>query len=242
MTKISVKIFFLLLLIPYVSVSQDISYDLQVADSLFQKKKFTESFEVYKAILETGEKASPKMLLKMAYIKEGLGDYSNALYYLNLYYLKTSNKKALDKMKTLADKNGLDGYEYGESDFFMNLYFKNYNTILFALFFLLSICGGFLIYQKFVKQQQPYFAGIGVVFLAAAIFFITNFGYGTSTGIIAKNSVYIMNAPSGSADVLEVVKKGHRVQVLGLEDVWAKIQWEGQTAFIKNKHIKRVTF
>jgi hypothetical protein len=52
------------------------------------------------------------MLLKMAFVKEGLGDYSNALYYLNLYYLKTYDKKVLKKMENLAERyHKLEGYE-----------------------------------------------------------------------------------------------------------------------------------
>ena len=64
------------------------------------------------------------MLLKMAFIKEGLGDYTNALYYLNLYYLKTYNKRVLKKMENLAEQNKLSGYNYDDVEFFLNIYHK----------------------------------------------------------------------------------------------------------------------
>jgi uncharacterized protein YgiM (DUF1202 family) len=62
--------------------------ELVKADSLFEQKKYTESFDLYEQILDEEQLASPKMLLKMAFIKEGLGDYSRALYFLNVYYQK----------------------------------------------------------------------------------------------------------------------------------------------------------
>ena len=43
------------------------------------------------------------MLLKMAYIQEGLEQYPEALYYLNLYYNQNPSKKVLAKMETLAE-------------------------------------------------------------------------------------------------------------------------------------------
>ncbi|MGB3465691.1 MAG: hypothetical protein WBA74_10490, partial [Cyclobacteriaceae bacterium] len=62
------------------SVLADPGDRLTTADSLFQAKKYTESFELYEQIIVEDMAYSPAMLLKMAFIKEGLGDYSNALY------------------------------------------------------------------------------------------------------------------------------------------------------------------
>ena len=43
------------------------------------------------------------MLLKMAYIQEGLNHVGQALYYLNLYYLASKDKSVLGKMEELAN-------------------------------------------------------------------------------------------------------------------------------------------
>jgi len=82
----------LIVLLTFTNVlAQENEKDIELADSLFNQQKYTQSFEIYNRILKTDNLTSPAMLLKMAYIKEGLGDYSNALYYLNLYYLQTHN-------------------------------------------------------------------------------------------------------------------------------------------------------
>ncbi len=62
----------------------------------------------------TKELLLPAMLIKMAYIKEGLGDYTSALLYLDGYYKHTANKRAIAKMSELASENSLDGYEYSD--------------------------------------------------------------------------------------------------------------------------------
>src|SRR5690349_2721164 len=83
---------------------------LQRADSLFQQKRYTQSFEIYNTLFQS-HRYSPAMLLKMAYVQEGLNRISQSAYYLNLYYLATQDESALTKLGELADKYRLEGYE-----------------------------------------------------------------------------------------------------------------------------------
>lgn len=216
--------------------------DIEVADSLFKEKKFTESFDIYKAIHETGEHASPAMLLKMAYIREGLGDEAGALFYLNSYYLQTTNDKVFEKMEQLADENNLNGYEYSDQDWFFNIYYQYQYHILFSLLVVgLSQCT-LVVYKKIVKIKKSYTVGFGLLFVIVIIFIAVNFGAEYNQGILVKNNSYIMSAPSASADVLDVSKAGHRVQILGTEDVWLKIQWGNQIGYIKDIYVRQLNF
>src|SRR5689334_2250894 len=70
------------------------SQQIQQADSLFRSKQYTQSLEVYQAMFKE-RKYSPAMLLKMAYIQEGLGKIGQTLYYLKLYHLATDDEQAL---------------------------------------------------------------------------------------------------------------------------------------------------
>ena len=101
---------FLLFLLFPILTALDSSADPKLfeADSLFRSKKYTESKSIFSEITATG-KASPALLLKMAYIDEGLGDYVQALFHLNSYYSMTSNEQALDKMRSIAEKKDLSG-------------------------------------------------------------------------------------------------------------------------------------
>src|SRR6188768_765420 len=86
----------------------------KAADSLFHARHYSQSFELYRAILDQ-HYYSPSMLLKMAYIQEGLGHLGRSLYYLNLYYQATDDKQALYKMEDIAEKNKLEGYTSTET-------------------------------------------------------------------------------------------------------------------------------
>src|SRR5688572_10488658 len=74
------------------------SYRLRQADSLFLAKRYTQSMELYRSIFAQNE-YTPAMLLKMAYIEDGLNQTGQALYYLDLYYHATRNKSVLEKME-----------------------------------------------------------------------------------------------------------------------------------------------
>src|SRR5690349_5794198 len=99
------------------SRAQTSGFRLQTADSLFTAKRYTQSLEHYEEILRQRQ-YTPAMLLKMAYIQEGLNNMGSAMYYLNLYYIATNDKSVLEKMDEMATKFGLQGYETTDSDRF----------------------------------------------------------------------------------------------------------------------------
>src|SRR5688500_9317335 len=83
---------------------------LQKADSLFAQHQYTEAFKIYQQLLHRQEKYSPQMLLKMAFIQEGLKNYTQALYFLHLYHTKYPSRLALRKIEELARAHKLTGY------------------------------------------------------------------------------------------------------------------------------------
>ncbi|MEM7298772.1 MAG: SH3 domain-containing protein [Bacteroidota bacterium] len=213
---------------------------LATADSLFNKGKYTESLDIYLEILEDG-KYSPSMLLKLAYIQEGLGDVSGALYYLNLYYNETSNKQALVKLEEIAKEHQLIGYEFSDLDFFANLYHRfQYQTIgaMGAIsLFLLTMS----FYSKKKKGTKPVGFVLAHVFSLVILFALINFGDGSDQGIIVDQRTYLMTGPSAGADVVEVLEQGHKVRILGREGVWVKIVWGEEEVYIRESKIKSLS-
>ncbi len=240
--KIILSLFFFVFITFSEVFGQAFQRDVQVADSLFEEKKFTESFEIYKAIYEIGEHASPAMLLKMAYIREGLGDESGALYYLNTYYLQTNNERVFVKMEDLADQNDLEGYEHSEQDWFYNIYHKYYYHLLIVLLVMTLILFAVVLYKKMKHEKNAYYTWFGGLTTTILLLLITNFGNEYKQGILVKKDAYIMSAPSASADVLDISKAGHRIQILGQEDVWLQIQWGDQIGYVKNTYVRELFF
>lgn len=213
---------------------------IHIADSLFAGKKYTQAFELYEDIQNSDQKASPAMLLKMAFIKEGLGDFSNALYYLNLYYLKTYKKKALKKMENLAEQNKLSGYNYDDVEFFLNIYHQYHLHIDFFIIGLVFMFFGILFYQKRTNRIKSNLPGIIYGCLLLVLLFINNYGREHTKALITSSKTHLMKGPSPGADVIDVISKGHRVDILGRDDVWVKISWNDHEAYIKAINIKPI--
>jgi hypothetical protein len=219
--------------------TQSADSELARADSLFRLKKYTESFQIYQDLLEHNL-ATPAMLAKMSFIQEGLGDYTNALYYLNLYYLETSNRNALRKMEELAKKHQLQGYEFSDLDFFLNMYHQNQGTIINLLIAIALLFFGILYFQKYRLKKQP-LVSLGIYLLViGGILYLINFGLNIRRGIITNQNVYLMDAPSSGAQLIEIVKAGHRVPITGRKDIWVRIEWNGKPAFIRESNIKKI--
>jgi hypothetical protein len=222
------------------NIANDIPKDLEIADSLFSKRKYTQSFEIYEKILKSENLTTPAMLLRMAYIKEGLGDYSNALYYLNLYYLRTHNKRALRKMEDVAKKYNLEGYKYTDMEFFMNIFYRYYSAIVYGLSGVVFLIIGYIVYKKLRLRLNPGFSLFYLIFILGLLFYVVNFGKDYRKGIIINPDTYLMDGPSSGAKLVAIADVGHRVHVLGREDVWVKIEWQGNTAYIKENNILQI--
>ena len=224
---------FLLFLVFFIvyALESEASQKLYKADSLFESKKYTESKVIFNEIIASG-KTSPALLLKLAYINEGLGDYVQALFHLNKYYTLTSNKKALDKMRDIAEKNDLVGYEYSDYYFFRNLLFEFKKEVEMSIFTTLL----FLTFLSLRKKQSKKSLRI-LIYTQIMIIFIlgilVNDLFENDHAIIKADNAILMSAPSAGAEPIEIIEKGHLIEVLSRHDTWIKILWYDQEVFIK---------
>lgn len=209
---------------------------LNQADSLFDAQKYTEAFDVYEEIFKTGD-ASPSMLLKMAFIKEGLENYVDALYYLNLYYIKSGNKKALVKMQEIATANQLEGYQFTDQDFMINLLNKYRFLIETGLIVLILMLLGYAI-RKFRKKERASLAIFFQVVIMSMLLIFSNEFFTSEKAIVLTDHTLLRSAPSAAAEPLETINKGHRVRVLDQSDVWVKIEWNEEPVYLRKGRIR----
>lgn len=237
-SKFTIYIFLFLVTGTQVAKSQSVNSQLNAADSLFQTRKFTESLSIYDNLLETTGKASPAMLLKMAYINEGLENYGEALYHLNNYYSITSDQRVLTKMRDLAATLGLEGYETSNLDYALKIY-TEYRFILVAFFTALGLLILGIIYRQ--KQKHGKAApslGLALFFVMIVALYLTNYSGTSPKGIISSANAYLMTGPSAGSDLVEVVGEGHKVEIIDQQDIWVEIRWKEQRAFIRESNIK----
>ena len=233
-------VIFIALCFPLSLAGQQNKSPLTRADSLFQQKRYTQSFELYRSIFEHHQ-YTPAMLLKMAYIEEGLNRIAYSAYYLNLYYLATQDDAAQVKLDELSQKYRLEGYERGETDRLFMLYRQFEATVTLALIALILFLFTFMSVQRLRYHKQPQTTW-GLLIVVSLLFLAhLNFGAGQAKGIITKNNTYIMTGPSAGASVLAVVRDGHRVNIQGKKDVWVKVEWGDAIGYIKETHVLPLT-
>ncbi len=206
------------------------------ADQLFIQKKYTESYKIYAELYEKQKKYSPQSLLKMAYIKEALGENTDALYFLNVFYESYPDKKVFNKMREIAEKEKLEGYQYSDLEFFANLYRNYHDEILFGLlgfvfiYFLAVVTNK--IFIKGISNSSPIFY---IVFLLL-MFYVVNYGenyINPPKNICIKDVALIMSDPSAGAKSIGTLPKGTRVSVIDKQDIWLKIKWGEHHGFVR---------
>lgn len=228
----------LVCLLPWFAAAQSASDKLKQADSLFRAKQYTQAFVLYQSILSE-KNYTAAMLLKMAYIQEGLGHIGSCLYYLNLYHLASGDEQALGKMEELAQKKQLEGYTLSQQHVVTEWWQRNNSSISF----LAVALGGFLLALAFVQRKRnATFMPLAVVAIGSLIFsFLAgNFWGQHSTAIVDSPRTYVLDAPSAGGTVVEVLSDGHRLQVTGATDVWQKVIWRDKVAYIKRGHLREV--
>jgi hypothetical protein len=218
------------------SNAQTSTHRLSVADSLFKTKQYTQSFEQYENILNQ-KQYTPAMLLKMAYIQEGLKNIGKAMYYLNLYFLASNDKSVLAKMETMASKYNLEGYKTSDIDNILSFYhdYHFYISIFLAAMccFMLSL----IVFTKRKTKRKPIASGIFTFIFIIILFIHLNYGERITSGIVAIPDTFVMEGPSAGAPVVEVVDEGHRVEILSSQDVWLKVKWNDKVVYIKNINV-----
>ncbi|MFT6865205.1 MAG: hypothetical protein ACJA08_000022 [Cyclobacteriaceae bacterium] len=211
---------------------------LHKADSLFKSKKYTEAFDLYSTIYAEGS-ASPAMLARMAFIKEGLGNYTEALFYLDHYYKKTSDKKVLEKMRDLAEENSLSGFEYSDYKFIVNNINKYGDLVIMGLL-ALSLLSLSIIYFKAPKgaSAAPWLALQLFLLIPAAL--VLNEFFNDNEAIIKQDQTVMMQGPSAGSEPLELIAKGNKVKVIEAEPIWTKIRIGETEAYVRSNRLLKL--
>ncbi len=237
------RIFLAKLLIFFVALIQSFNCQadtskLNLGDSLFNQQSYQEAYIIYQDLLENESVFSPAMLLKMAFVSEGKGDFSKASFYLAKYYDQNPNPRVITKIKTLTEQSNLKGYELNDLDRLLGFLadFQSEITALFALFLIVSLIL-LIIYKKNTDKPKYYMPSLLFLILAFAS---NNFLSGPNTGIVTGSPTMVMEKPTAGGKLLSLVDPGHRVIVKSSKDIWYEVKWGDQTAYIKKEHITRL--
>ncbi|UFH57010.1 hypothetical protein [Spirosoma sp. KNUC1025] len=210
---------------------------LRRADSLFAGGNQTEAARIYETALAEGHTATDPMLLKLASAYEQLNDVPRQLYYLDVYFERHPDDAVLRRMNDIARANNLSGYETDDLNYFY-LFYRKYG-IYFLLFLLIPAGYVFtvLILKRLRKEEIPgRQKWILFVYLFLLLVF-TNLPEGVQSGITSQDRVLLRTDPSAAAPVVEVIGRGHKVNILGTRDIYLRVLWHNELYFIRRDNV-----
>ena len=229
--KTRILIFFLIFVSTNILANE--KYLLNEGDSLFKLRKYVDAKKIYENLYYEKNYFSDAMLLKLSFIEEGIGNYEKALIYLSKHYYQTHNKETSTKIKSIAKKNELIGFEQNDLSLILNAYNKNIyliHSILVIILVLYLIIGG--------KKDINYH--IRFMIISVLVLAIMNFNLTKKQGIIDQDNTYIMNGPSSGSDVYSIIKKGNKLNISKEYSTWYEIIFENKKKYIRKKNISLI--
>ncbi|GAB3902105.1 hypothetical protein GCM10028803_28030 [Larkinella knui] len=226
--------FSVLLILPgFPVVAKSTSVTLYQADSLFAAGSYPAAVEAYEYHIQQGYKPTDPMLLKLAYIWEKQGDVAKMLYYLQVYFDRRPDEAVLKKMHDIAIQNNLRGYETDDLNYFY-LFYKQYGLYITLGLVLLGTYAFGIFWLKY-RNKEPSRRRHKLIVLAylTGLLLLVNLPERYQSGIINRDRVLLRRDPSSAAPVADVINRGHKVNILGSQDVWLHVFWNDGLYYVR---------
>lgn len=210
---------------------------LRRADSLFAAGARTDAAKLYETALANGQPATDAMLLKLADAYERQNDVPKLLYYLQVYFSRHPDDAVLRKMNDIARANNLSGYETDDLNYFY-LFYNKYGTYL--LLFLLVPAGyvfGVLVLKGVRRQPVPIRQKWVLLLYLMALLLFVNLSDGIESGITSRDRVLLRTDPSAAAPVVEVIGRGHKLNILGGRDIYIRVLWHNAFYYVRRDNV-----
>tara|TARA_B000000475_G_scaffold215605_1_gene177913 strand:+ start:2670 stop:3380 length:711 start_codon:yes stop_codon:yes gene_type:complete len=228
-------IFFFLLLIS--SHSRGNENLLLKGDSLFELKKYVEAKEYYDILYFDKELYTNSMLLKLAFIENGLGNFEKSIFYLSKHKKEDDNEIIDQNLFNLVTENDLKTYDNSDYDYLLKIYKTNKQYIIIFLLTVLLTVFCLNIIRRKRNQKIKY---IKTFFTLSVIIMLMINIKGAQEGIILNENTFIMNNPSSGSDVYQIIKKGEKIKIISESEVWYEVELENQRKYIRKKNILKI--
>ncbi|MDF7812136.1 SH3 domain-containing protein [Hymenobacter sp. YC55] len=212
------------------TTAQKVSSALARADSAFDAGAYQLAYRQYRGLLRQEAVASPRLLVRMAYVQEGLGHYPAALYYLNMALARQPRLATWHKMAELARDQRLAGYpETWRQD--LQLTFRRYYYWGLQGLLLGAVVGGTLLLVRRRQLTRGWWVAYGSYLVLTAVYL--NLLGTERAALVVRPRAAVMAGPSAGSAWLTTAAAGDRLVVQGQQDAWYQVQWQGQEAYIR---------
>ena len=201
---------------------------LRQADSLFATGRYEASGPVYRRQVWQNRRASPAMLLKLAYVQQQLGHYPAALLYLSLAQARQPRVRTWQQMTTLAAQHRLVGYPATWQQELRVQAQRYYYPGLQGLLGTVVVLAVWLLWRR-----SPRGAWLGYAAYVAVVGTYLHLLHPKPVGLVARPGAALMAGPSAGAAWLSTAALGDRLPVLGHQDIWYRVEWQQRVAFVR---------
>jgi len=210
---------------------------LRQADSLFAAGNYTNAGRIFEQYIRKGYVPTDPMLLKLAYVWEKQGDTAQMLYYLQRYFDRRPNEAVLKKMNSVASEHNLRGYETDDLNYFY-LFYKQYGLYVNLMLLLLGAYASGIFWIKY-RRQEPIRRRHKLVVLLylVGLLMLVNLPEGYQSGIVNRDQVLLRRDPSAAAPVADVIGRGHKVNIMGSQDVWLRVFWNNGLYYVRRDNV-----
>ncbi|GAB2711710.1 hypothetical protein GCM10011495_18780 [Hymenobacter frigidus] len=168
------------------------------------------------------------MLLKMAYVQQQLGHYPAALLYLSLAQARQPRVRTWRQMTALATQQRLVGYPATWQQDLRVQAQRYYYPGLQVLLGAAVVIAVWLLWRR-----SPRGAWLGYAAYVAMVGTYLHFLHPKPVGLVARPGAALMAGPSAGAAWLSTAALGDRLPVLGHQDIWYRVEWQRQVAFVR---------
>lgn len=201
---------------------------LQQADSLFAAANYGGAAAGYHQQLWERHRASPEMLLRLAYAQQQLGHYPAALLYLSFAQARQPRVRTWRQMASLAAQHRLVGYPATWQQELRVQMQRYYYPGLQALLGAAIVAAIWLLWRR--ESRGAWVGYLAYVAVVGAYLYLLR---PVPAGLVARSGAALMAGPGAGAAWLSTAAIGDRLPVLGQEDIWYRVEWQRRVAFVR---------
>lgn len=198
------------------------------ADSLFEAGQYDQAFPTYRQQVWRQRRASPELLLKMAYAQQQLGHYPAALLYLSMAQARQPRVRTWRQLAGLAAQHRLVGYPTTWQQELRVQVQRYFYPGLQAL-----LAGAVVSAVWLLWRRSPREAWLGYLAYVALLGAYLHFLRPTPVGLVARSGAVLMDGPGAGSAWLSTAAMGDRLPVLDRQDIWYRVRWQQREAFVR---------
>lgn len=175
--------------------------------------------------------------MRLSFLAERENNPARSLYYLSALAQQQPSVPLLEKMDKIASQQNLTGYEFNDFSYFL-IFYRKYGGYVPILLLTLGIYVVVVMVIKIRRYEriQKRHKWTAIVYLLALLALL-NIPGNYEAGVVKGQLIHIRAFPSAAAPVVETLRAGHRLTVIGSRDRWKRVIWKGNIVFIRDSDI-----